>query len=151
LYFEFGNVFIIFFTAEMMKVLIFGNILVEGDNFGLKLIPELKKKFENIEFVEFDPTEDLQKEGRKLLVIDAVIGIDSVRELILKEEKDFDRVELSGGVGMHDFDLGYNLRILKNLDLIDEVRIICVPMVVKNKEKVWDEVSGILSRWSNSN
>lgn len=130
-----------------MKVLIFGNILVEGDNFALKLIPELKSKFEDVEFKEFDPTEDLQAEGRDLLIIDAVVGIDSVRELVLKSEKDFEKVELNGGVGMHDFDLGYNLRLLSNLDLIDGVRIICVPIVVKDKEEVLDQIQLILRKW----
>jgi len=111
-----------------MKVLIFGNILVEGDNFALKLIPGLKSKFEDVEFKEFDPTEDLQAEGRDLLIIDAVVGIDSVRELVLKSEKDFEKVELNGGVGMHDFDLGYELKLRKEMGEIADVKIIGIPM-----------------------
>lgn len=134
-----------------MKVLIFGNVLVEGDDLALKLIPELEEKFDDIEFKEFDPTEDLQKEGRNLLIIDAVIGIDSVKELVLRGGDDFERVELSSGVGMHDFDLGYNLRLLSNLGLIDGVKIICVPMIVKNKERVLEDIVRILNTWINSN
>lgn len=134
-----------------MKVLIFGNVLVEGDDLALKLIPELEEKFDDIEFKEFDPTEDLQKEGRNLLIIDAVIGIDSVKELVLRGGDDFERVELSSGVGMHDFDLGYNLRLLSNLGLIDGVKIICVPIIVKNKERVLEDIVRILNTWINSN
>ena len=134
-----------------MKVLVFGNVLVEGDDLALKLIPELEEKFDDIEFKEFDPTEDLQKEGRNLLIIDAVIGIDSVKELVLRGGDDFERVELSSGVGMHDFDLGYNLRLLSNLGLIDGVKIICVPMIVKNKERVLEDIVRILNTWINSN
>ena len=146
-----GNVFIIFFIIRVMKVLIFGNVLVEGDDLALKLIPELEEKFDDIEFKEFDPTEDLQKEGRNLLIIDAVIGIDSVKELVLRGGDDFERVELSSGVGMHDFDLGYNLRLLSNLGLIDGVKIICVPIIVKNKERVLEDIVRILNTWINSN
>ena len=143
-----------------LRVLIFGNIMVEGDNFAFKLIPELERRFSGVEFRDFDPTEDLQEEGRNLFIIDAVVGLEKVKELVLENEKDFLRVELNSGVGMHDFDLGYNLRLLKNLDLIDSVKIICVPMVVGEggcregvggcgvgEKKVLEDICEVLEMW----
>lgn len=58
-----------------MKILVFGNPLVEKDRLPLELMKELQKEFPQVEFKEFDTAEDLQEEGRELNIIDAVEGI----------------------------------------------------------------------------
>ena len=35
---------------------------------------------------------------------------------------------------MHDFDLGYNLRLLKKMNLIDSAEIICIPVGMKEED-----------------
>jgi len=108
-----------------MKLLVFGNLLVEKDNLVLKLLPRLKKAFPNIEFKEFDPTENLEAEieNKKLFILDVVEGIKKV--VIIK---DIDKLQTNKIYGMHDFDLAYNLKLLKKLGKLKEVEIIGVPM-----------------------
>ena len=109
-----------------MKILVFGNLMVEEDNLALKLIPKLKQKFLDIEFKEFDPTESLENEieDKKLIILDMAVGIDEIKVLNFS---DIDKLEAKGS-GMHDFDLNYNLKLLKKMDLIDDVKIIALPV-----------------------
>lgn len=111
-----------------MKVLVFGNLLVKEDSLPLRLMPELQKTFPDIEFKELDAVEDLQNEGRHLLIIDSVKGIKEPCLLDLSSIK-LDRI-----YSMHDFDLGYNLVLLKKLNLIDDAKIIGVPMNIGEKK-----------------
>ena len=123
-----------------MKILVFGNPLIEKDSLALKLIPKLKKQFSksNFNFVEFDSTEDLQKEGRNLIILDVVEGIDKI-EIIT----DIDRLSIGNIYTMHDFDLGYNLKVLKHIGLLDSVKIIGIPMEM-DEGVVFEEVRKIL-------
>lgn len=94
-----------------MKILVFGNPLIKKDSLALKLMPKLKKEFPQIEFIEIDPTENLDKFGRKLFIIDVVPNINNVKVLDLKDN--FNQLSTSKLFSMHDFDLGYNLKLLK--------------------------------------
>lgn len=116
-------------SKKEYKILVFGNPLVKKDSLPLKMIEELKKKFPNIEFKEFDPTEDLEKEGRELNIIDTVEGI---KKTVLITN--IDLIKVMKVFSMHDFDLGYNLKLLKKLKKIDKVNIFGVPMKIKKKE-----------------
>ena len=108
-----------------MKILVFGNPLVEEDSLALRVVESLREKFPEVEFKEFDSTEDLRKEGRVLRILDVVKGVDKVVELNLDS---FESLDVGGIYSMHDFDLGYNLKLLKKLDLIDRVHIIGIPV-----------------------
>lgn len=106
------------------RVLVFGNPLVEKDSVPLKIIGRLREKFPEVEFVEFDAAEDLEREGGELLIIDAVDGIDDVRVLGLE---DVDKIMAPKAYSMHDFDLGVTLKLLKKMKMIDSVAVIGVP------------------------
>lgn len=122
-----------------MKVLVFGNPLVKKDSLPLKLLPELKRNFPSITFKEFDSVEDLQNEGRNLTILDTVEGIKKACLLNLNSIK-IDKI-----YSLHDFDLGYNIRLLKKLDLIDDAKIIAVPMNIDRK-KALNQVHLILRK-----
>jgi len=130
------------------QILIFGNLFVEKDNTSIKLIPKLKQEFPNIEFIEADPTDDIQKYGKDLKIIDAVEGIDKVKTIKLENESDFERLETQKVYSMHDFDLGYNLKLLKKMKKIDSAEIICVPMDM-NEDEVFEEIKKLLVRTIN--
>lgn len=117
-----------------MQILFFGNPLIEKDALILKIIPRLREKFFEIEFLETDPTEDLTKSGRNLKIIDVVEGINEVRLLSLNNLKNFDKLIINNVFSMHDFDLGYNLKLLKKLNLINSVKIICIPINMDEEE-----------------
>ena len=114
-----------------MKFLVFGNSLVKKDNLALKLLPKLKKEFPKIEFKELDPTENLEEEieNKKLFILDVAEGIDEVKLI-----KDIEKLELIKSCSMHDFDLAYNLKLLKKIGKLKEVEIIGVPMEAREEE-----------------
>jgi len=112
----------------MKKIYVFGNPLVKEDSLPLKLIDKLKKEFPSIEFSEFDTVEDLEL-VEELNIIDTVKGIKKV-ELI----EDIDKIITDKIYSMHDFDLGYNLKLLKKMKIIDKVKIFGVPMNISEKE-----------------
>ena len=114
-----------------MKLLVFGNILEEKDNLALKILPKLKKAFSQIEFKHIDPTENLEVEieNKKLFILDAVQGINKVIVI-----KDINKLQTSKLYSMHDFDLAYNLKLLKKIGKLKEVEIIGVPMEMDEEE-----------------
>lgn len=114
-----------------MKILVFGNPLVEKDNLALKLLSKLKKQFPQIEFKEFEPTENLASEieNKKLTIIDVVEGVDKVMII-----NDIEQLSTNKIFSLHDFDLAYNLKLLKKIGKLKEVEIIGVPQDIKEEE-----------------
>ena len=111
------------------KILVFGNPLLKIDSLPIRIISDLCKKFPEITFKEFDPNENLEKEGRELNIIDTVEGINKATLIT-----DIDSIKTSRLYSMHDFDLGYSLKLLKKLSYIDSVKIFGVPMKISKKE-----------------
>jgi Ni,Fe-hydrogenase maturation factor len=112
----------------MKTIYVFGNPLVKEDSLPLKLINKLKKEFPSLQFKEFDTVEDLDLE-KELNIIDTVKGINKV-ELI----DDIEKITTSKIYSLHDFDLGYNLKLFKKMKMIDKVRIFGIPPNIKEKE-----------------
>ncbi len=125
-----------------VKILVFGNPLVEKDAICLKILPLLKKRFPKIDFLEFDAVEDLEKEGSDLVILDAVDGIGQVK--LFLDLKEFELVQTKR-VSMHDFDLGQSLKLLDAMGLLNSVKIIGVPVDYSEK-KAFVEVSGLLGQ-----
>jgi len=119
-----------------MKILVFGNPLVEKDNLALKIMSKLQERFPEIEFKEFDPTENIEEEideNGKLIILDVVEDIDRVVMV-----KDIDKLQVGKVYSMHDFDLGYNLKLLKKIGKLKEVEIIGIPMGIEAEEAIED-------------
>jgi Ni,Fe-hydrogenase maturation factor len=116
--------------------------LVEDDSLPLKLLPKLQKKFPEVEFKEFDSAEDLHKEGKDLVVIDAVKGLDKVQVI-----DNIDSIVLDNIYSLHDFDLGYNLRLMKKIGLLNSVKIFAVPIGV-DEEKNFHELTKIIDEFT---
>ena len=113
-----------------MKVYVVGNLLVKQDSLPIRLLPRLKRELPNIDFVEFDPTEDFPKE-KQLIIVDTVLDIKRVILL-----KDINKIQLNKVCSLHDFDMGYNLKLMKKFKLIDNVWIIGVPEKISEKKAV---------------
>lgn len=114
-----------------MKILVFGNKLFDEDNLVLKILPGLKKIFPEIDFIESEPNETFLKE-RNLVILDVAKGIKKVTLI-----EDLNNLNLNKIYSMHDFDLTYNLKILKKINLIDRVNIICVPYNLSSKDALY--------------
>ncbi len=125
-----------------MKLLVFGNPLVEKDNLALKLLPKLKEQFPDIEFKEIEPTENLEAEieNKKLRILDVVEGIENVMVI-----NNLNKLNIIKSCSMHDFDLAYNLKLLKKIGKLKEVEIIGVPMGI-GEGKAFEEVKKVLEK-----
>jgi Ni,Fe-hydrogenase maturation factor len=113
-----------------MKIYVLGNTLVKKDSLPVRLMPILKKEFPDIEFIEFEPTEDFPKE-RALVILDTVIN---AKEVCLIT--DIDKIISEKAVSLHDFDLGYNLKLMKKFGMIESVNIIGVPPYFDEKKAI---------------
>ena len=118
------------------KVLVFGNKLVKKDNLPLKLIPDLEKEFPEIEFKEFDSIEDLQNEGSVIYIIDSVSNIENVTIIY-----NIDQIEISNNFyTIHDLDLGYMLKLMKKVNMIDKVIIFGIPINTLSKIEILNQL-----------
>jgi len=113
---------------------------VEKDNLALKIVPKLQKMFSNIEFKEFDPTESLENEieDKELFILDVAQRINEVKII-----EDIDQLQLIKSCSMHDFDLAYNLKLLKKIGKLKKVKIIAVPMGMDENEAL-DQIKKLL-------
>jgi len=106
-----------------ISIFVLGNPIEKLDSPAVKLIPLLKKKFPAIDFVRFDPTEELPlTQLKNLILIDTVLGLKRVTKF-----DDLNQWKLSSRVTVHDFDLPLHLGILKKLGKIKKMTIIGIP------------------------
>lgn len=127
-------------------VLYLGNPVLGSDSKPLQLIPLLQKKFPQINFLHYDPTEELPEAtpDQDLIIIDTVIGITKVQVM-----HHLDNLSLSPRNSVHDFDLVINLKLMKKLGKIKGVKIIGIPAqgddneIIKRIEKL---MGGMLRR-----
>lgn len=118
------------------KILVFGNPLVEKDKLPLELIPYLTKRFPEIEFKEFDSIEDLQNEGSVIYIIDSVENIENVTIIY-----NIDQIEISNSLyTIHDMDLGYMLKLMKKVNMIDKVIIFGIPINTLSKIEILNQL-----------
>lgn len=105
-----------------MKISVFGNPELAGDNAAIKLIPWLKKKYPEAEIKIEDPAEGL-KPAEDWLIVDACQGIDKITKFT-----DVDKFTTVRRVSVHDYDLAMELKLLRKLGKIKKLKIICVPI-----------------------
>lgn len=98
-----------------------GNSLLEEDATPLRLLKKLKEDFPQINFIEFDPTEEFPQENNFIL-IDTIKEIKEIRIL-----KDIKKIKSNLLYSLHDFDLGFALKLAKKMGKIKEVTIIGLP------------------------
>lgn len=121
-------------------VYVLGNPIESLDRATVNLIPRLIKSFPHINFVHFDPTEELPAPSdQDLIIIDTVIGIEKVTKF-----DNLDQWKLSPRVTVHDYDLPLMLGILKKLGKIKNIIIFGIPEKGK-KEKILHEIKNILA------
>jgi len=122
----------------MHKIYIFGNPLLSFDSMPIKLAPELKKIFPKIKFIVKDPNENLKPDNGVLYIIDTVVGIKKV-EIIT----DLDKIQLDKIYSAHDFDLGFNLKLLQKIGELNAVIIIGIPSGIKKEDALVNLVESI--------
>lgn len=104
-----------------MRVLVFGNPLHKEDSLALKVAKELEKDFKDVQFIPFDTAEDLEEQGTEPIILDVAKGISEPQLLHLSD------LEVQKSYSLHDFDLAWNLKLLKKLGKIKDATIIALP------------------------
>ena len=109
-----------------MKIYCFGNEFWKADSIVKRLVDDIVKcaDVNGIEFIKCNGPDDLGAE-KDLIIMDVVKGIDKVMIIDdINQLKDFD---LSNCAGCHDIDLGYWLKLRREIGELDSVKIIGVP------------------------
>ncbi len=106
-----------------IKIYIFGNPLLPFDSLPIKLAPRLADALPDFEFIVADPNENLKPVNKELVIIDTVEGIDEVVVI-----DDINKIKTETIYSLHDFDLAYNLKLLKKLGELERVKIFGIPM-----------------------
>ncbi|OGI25556.1 MAG: hypothetical protein A3J76_05745 [Candidatus Moranbacteria bacterium RBG_13_45_13] len=117
---------------------IFGNPLLDFDNLPLKLAPKLKKIFPKINFVITDPNENLKPINRELFIIDTIEGIKKVTLI-----DDLKKIQTQKIYSLHDFDLGFNLKLLQKIGKLEKIKIFGVPMR-GDEEKIFKQLAKVI-------
>lgn len=122
-------------------IYVLGNLVEPMDNAAVRLLPKLKKKFPRINFLAFDPTEELPPDilKKELIIIDAVAGIDRVTKF-----EGLSHWRLSPKNTVHDFDLPLSLGILQKLGRLKNITVIGIPAEQKTK-RVWRDLIQLLN------
>ncbi|MDD5172133.1 MAG: hypothetical protein PHF60_03805 [Candidatus ainarchaeum sp.] len=113
-----------------MRVLVFG--LANEDS----VLPELRRRFPSIGFKKPTASEELEEEGRHIVVMDTVKGIDRVT--LIDDLEVVNPGRIAGGSGML-----LSLRILLKLKSIDSVKVIAVPHGYEGEDVV-EEITRLL-------
>ena len=124
--------------TDYMKIFVFGNPDLEMDSLPIKLLPELRKAYPRHEFILQDPNEEWDL-SEPFWVIDTVVG--------LPEPHLFDSIDTfedTPKLSMHDFDALSNLRFLKKLGKLPNVKIVGLPPTI-SKDKAMEFISSKLS------
>ncbi|MEK7208754.1 MAG: hypothetical protein AAB677_00660 [Patescibacteria group bacterium] len=108
----------------MKTVYVFGNLDLPSDSLPLRILPELKAKFPSIRFEVKDPNEDWAVPV-KLIVIDTVINL---KKITIFES--LEKFTAAPRISMHDFDALANLRLLKKIGRLKEIKIIGLPPAI---------------------
>ncbi len=107
----------------MLKIIyIFGNPLLSFDNLPVRLAPRLQKQFPDIDFIIQDPNENLKPEKKELTIIDTVLGLKKITIF-----NDLNKIQLDKIYSAHDFDLGFNLKLLQKIGKLEKITIFGMP------------------------
>ncbi|MCB9359625.1 hypothetical protein H6503_06865 [Candidatus Woesearchaeota archaeon] len=115
-----------------MKVYCFGNEFLENDSFAKEIADEIS--FPGIEFVKCDSPDEIFLEEKEIWILDVVDEIDDV---ILID--DVDKLKENYISTLHDFDLSYFLKLMKEMGRLNSIKIIGIPMK-GDKEEIMDKI-----------
>jgi hypothetical protein len=104
-----------------LKILVFGNPALPSDNLALKVGETLKKDGYDVVHLE-DPLGLLKLNLSDAVILDVAEGVQDVTLLT-----DVDKLVLGRLYSLHDFDMAYFLKLMKQLGKLGTVRIVALP------------------------
>lgn len=121
----------------MKTVLCFGNEYVKEDSLAKEIADELK--IEGVTFSKCDNLNDVLDQKGEIFILDVAKGITEIKVF-----DDIDKINTNSITSLHDFDLGYFLKLMKEIGRIKQIKIIALP-IGYDKEKAKDEIRKILT------
>lgn len=121
----------------MKTVLCFGNEYIDSDSLPKQLADELK--IEGVEFIKCDNLNDLLEREGEIYILDVAKGINEIKVF-----DDINKLNTKSITSLHDFDLGYFLKLMKAIGKIEKIDIIAIP-IGYDKEKAKEELKKILA------
>ena len=120
----------------MIHILCFGNPYLKDDSLAVRIADYFAEHpIKDIKFIKcVAPDEVLNYTDKEFFILDVVKD--------LKEPRLFDnidQIEANNLVSLHDFDLGFFLKLMKETGKIEKVRIIGIPMK-KDVKEVKDDI-----------
>jgi hydrogenase 3 maturation protease len=120
----------------MLYLLAFGNPYLNQDNLALSIADAIiTDKIKGLEVVKcISPEEVLNYTDKEFFILDVV---KDAKEIIMID--DIDKLRSSNMVTLHDFDLGFFLKLMKETGQIEKVKIIGIPQqgdITQIKQKV---------------
>ncbi len=122
----------------MITVLCFGNEAIKEDMLAKEIADELE--IDGIKFVKCSSVDDLLSYSGNVYIMDVAKGL---KEVTLIE--DIRKLESNKLISLHDFDLGFFLKLMNEIGKIKNVKIIGIPME-SNKEDAKKGVMKILKK-----
>ena len=123
----------------MNKILVFGNPYLKEDNLAVKVGERLNVK--GFKLVQCSKPDDLLNHDlNSSIILDVARGIDTVTLF-----DDVDSLEFSVIFSLHDFDLSYFLKLLKETGRLERINIIGIPQMY-GEEKAVAEVMNLVKR-----
>ncbi len=119
-------------------LLVFGNEYLKEDNMAIKIAEELK--LNNIDIKRCYSVDSIFNyyDYEKIFVLDVVKNIDKATLI-----EDIDKIKEHALFSLHDFDLGFFLKLMKELGTLKEIKIIGIPQK-GDKEEIKESVLKIL-------
>ncbi len=120
----------------MITVLCFGNEAIKEDSLAKEIADELK--IDNVKFVKCNSVEDILSYSGEIYIMDVVKGLKKAALI-----DDISKIKANKMVSLHDFDLGFFLRLMKEMGKIKKVNIIGIPMN-GSKEEIKKQVTRLI-------
>jgi hypothetical protein len=109
-------------VGKKLVVTVFGNEVERRDSLAVKLVPELKKKLPNVDFVVVDPTESVEPPKDGWVILDVGEGIHEVTVI-----EDIHQLEHNRGDSVHDYDAYMELSLLHKLGRLPAIKLVVIP------------------------
>ncbi len=104
-----------------MNIYCFGNEFLEEDSLAKEIVNEIHLK--DVSFIKCNSPEELFQEKDQINILDVVEGIE--KTILIK---DLDQLKENNVLSLHDFDLSFFLKLMKEAKQIRNVKIIGIPM-----------------------
>ena len=111
-----------------MKLLLFGNPALPTDNLALRVGKLLAKDGYEALHLE-NPLGLLDLNLTEYVILDVAYGIEEVKLI-----ENVDRLVLGRLCSLHDFDMAYFLKLMKQLGKLESIRIIAIPPALEAAE-----------------